>query len=89
MATHRIPASARRWNRSQIEEMIEGLIALLDEQDGDPDLEEGDPAEDDDPGGGNVEDEFQGDVSVHVGLFGFVDESGPRYNRITDVREMA
>jgi hypothetical protein len=37
------------WNRQQIEAEIERLIALLDEQDGDPDLE------DDDPAGGNIE----------------------------------
>lgn len=40
-------------NREAIENEIERLIALLDAYDGDPDLE------DDDPGGGNVEDEPQ------------------------------
>lgn len=38
-------------NREAIENEIERLIAVLDVLDGDPDLE------DDDPGGGNVEDE--------------------------------
>ena len=40
-------------NRAAIESEIERLIAMLDAYDGDPDLE------DDDPAGGNVEDEGQ------------------------------
>ena len=40
-------------NRQQIEEEIEHLISLLDAHDGDCDLE------DDDPAGGNVEDDQQ------------------------------
>ncbi len=48
-----VPRYLRPEDRFAIEEQIEALIALLDEDDGDPELE------DDDPAGGNVEDERQ------------------------------
>lgn len=48
-----LPRYLRPEDRTAIEAQIEALIGLLDEVDGDPDVE------DDDPAGGNVEDDRQ------------------------------
>lgn len=63
------------WNRDQIEEEIERLIALIDQDDGDCDVE------DDDPAGGNVEDERQlaegGDYYRLPPRYGIDQSAGP------------
>jgi len=57
-----MPAVARilsRYDRERLEGFVAIAIDLMDLMDGDPDLEDDDAHEDDDPAGGNVEDERQ------------------------------
>jgi hypothetical protein len=55
MATQLVPPEAFTKYpmppRAAIATAVDTLLAVLDALDGDPDLEDGDPAEDDDPGG--------------------------------------
>lgn len=54
---HDVAAIISRFTRPQIEGFVDLAICLLDALDGDADSEDDDPHEDDDPYGGNVDDE--------------------------------